>query len=579
MPGSARLRAAAPLAAPVLIVAAVLWFGKPQFGHEWWVWADPDGAYLGNSLNLLIGNPTSYLDHPGLPTQDALAVAFGAWRLGDVVLGDARSRDEWMLERMLDLNGVRPVYFGLSLLYHVGGALLAYVLMARLLGHWTWGLAGGLLFVAAPKLVEHTYNLRPDTAVAALSLAVAYLLATALERESPQRLLAAAFVLGFAVTMKLVALGLVVPVALAALVLRPREWLGPTREAARRAFDRHRLWLVPVAVAWLLVCVAFNRDRLPLVENDDQRAVLVNGGTFLVGFVAASVAAARWRIPGATAVFAPFHAALLLAAVAGLALPATLVLDDGLQMVVAIWETLTGGRANENVVAFADFELADFTRYPLLETAVVLAVALVAGAVGIARRCWWPALTALGALVLALMAAARLSEDYYYAPAFAVAIPGALWLVARRRGAPAPVYVWVLVAVVFLPLFRHPIPETGTAAEVNGAAQRLADELLAPGEVIVTPPRFPVEDLTFSFVEDLSGTTPEYPRRFVELGWLPQARERGLVPRFYVARGEELTPTEAEIDLGEGPVLAHRLPRQWGPDGSYGVVELSSPPS
>src|SRR5919106_2279851 len=205
MPGSARLRAAAPLAAPLLLAALVIALARPQYGHEWWTSADPDGPYVGNSLNLLIANPTSYLDHPGLPTQDALAVAFGAWRLGDEVLGDAPDPDAWVDERLLDLDGLRPVYFGLSLAYHVGGALLAFLLMAKLLGHWTWGLAGGLLFVAAPKLVEHTYNLRPDTAVAALSLAVAYLVATALERKSPPRLLAAAFVLDFAVTMKLVA--------------------------------------------------------------------------------------------------------------------------------------------------------------------------------------------------------------------------------------------------------------------------------------------------------------------------------------------------------------------------------------
>ena len=575
MPASVRLRALAPYAAPLLLVAAVLWFGKPQFGHEWWFTADPDGAYVGNSLNLLIGNPTSYLDHPGLPTQDALAVAFGAWRLGEEVFGGAPSRDEWVAARMADLDGLRPVYFGFSLLVHIAGALLAYVLMARLLGHWTWGLAGGLLFVAAPKLVEHTYNLRPDTAVAALSLAVAYLLATALERQSPVRLLAAAVVLGFAVTVKLVAAGLLVPVALAAVLVRPQRGIGVTREAAVGAFRRHYRWLVPVAAAWLMVCVAFNRNRLPLIESDDQRAVLVNGGTLLFGFVAASAVVSRWHVRGASAVFAPFYAALLLAFVAGLALPATLVLDDGLQMVLALWETFTGGRVNENVEPFSEFEAGDFLRYPLFGTTIVLAVGLAAGAVGIARRCWWPALTALGSCILALMAAARLSEDYYYAPAFAVAIPGALWLLARRRGSPTPFYVWLLVAVVFLPLFRHPIPDTTVFGQFNRSAQRLADELVQPGEVIVAPANYPIEDLRFSLVEDFAGTTPDYPRRFVEPGWLPRARERGLVPRYLVARSDELPSSEGEIDLGEGAVHVTRLPIRWGPDGEYGVVRLS----
>jgi hypothetical protein len=562
----------------VLLVAAVIWLGKPQFGHEWWISADPDGPYVGNSLNVLIGNPTAYLDHPGLPTQDALAVAFGAWFLAEDLFGAPSDPDVWVDERLLDLDGLRPVYFGLSLLYHVGGALLAFALMTRLLGHWTWGLAGGLLFVAAPKLVEHTYNLRPDTAAAALCLAVSYLLATALERGSAARLLAAAFVLGFAVTMKLVAVGLALPVVLAALVLRPRDWQEPTRETAGRLFQRHRRWLVPAAAAWLAICVAFNRHRLPVVANDAQRDVLVNGGTAVLGVVAASALAWRLRIPGAAAVFAPLHAALLLAAVAGLALPGTLVLQDGLQMVAAIWESLTGGRVNEGIEPFADFEPGDFLRYPLFGTAIVLALGIAAGALGIARRCWWPALTALGSLVLALMAAARLSEDYYYAPAYAVAVPGALWLLRRRRGAPTPLYAWLLVAVVCLPLLRHPIPATSALETFDDSAQQLAGELLAPGEVIVASPLLPIEDLRFSLVEDFAGRTPEYRRRFVEPGWLPRARERGLVPRYYVARASEL-PVDAEIDVGEGPVRARRLPRRWGPDGSFGVVELSSAPS
>ena len=207
---------------------------------------------------------------------------------------------------------------------------------------------------------------------------------------------------------------------------------------------------------------------------------------------------------------------------------------------------------------------------------MILGVA--AGTVGAIRRLWWPAVAALGTALLALMAAARLSEDYYYAPAYATAIPGALWLLARRSGPRVPVYAWLVIAVVFVPLFRHPIPPSDGVGETNVAAQQLADELLRPKEVIVAGPGIPIEDLFLSFVEDFSDENPEYQRRFVDATWLPQARERGLSPAYYVSSAADVERVAGvgEIDLGEGPVPVRMLERRWGPGGAYGVLKLRS---
>jgi hypothetical protein len=44
----------------------------------WWYHADADATYVANSYELGAGHYTWYLDHPGMPMQDLMAVAFNA---------------------------------------------------------------------------------------------------------------------------------------------------------------------------------------------------------------------------------------------------------------------------------------------------------------------------------------------------------------------------------------------------------------------------------------------------------------------------------------------------------------------
>ena len=245
---------------------------------------------------------------------------------------------------------------------------------------------------------------------------------------------------------------------------------------------RHAVWLAPLAVLWFVLCVVFNRERLPVVQTDDQRAILLTGATFLLGYAGFAFLVERFRIPWVDRIFRLFYAWLFLAFALGLALPASLVLDDGIQMLVAMKETLTGSRVNEGIEPFENFTLDALRRYPLSAAVVVIVLGLLAGGVALVRRTYWPFLLALGSLVLATMAAARYSYDYYYAPAFAVAVPAALWIFRRREGSAVPFYVWIPVAgLLAWTVSEVQSWEQRQEQAIDASAQVAASEVLEPG--------------------------------------------------------------------------------------------------
>jgi hypothetical protein len=172
--------------------AALLVVAVQPIRAPWWQWADPDGAYVGNSLNILDGNHAYYLDHPGLPAQDALALGFGAEYLAGKTTGSFDSRQAYVNDRMLDLDQTRALYRAWAIALFLGATLIAYVVVALLLGHWTWGLAGSLLIVSAPGLGPSSFLLRPDSALAGLCLGVGFLTVTAFDKRSALRYTAAA---------------------------------------------------------------------------------------------------------------------------------------------------------------------------------------------------------------------------------------------------------------------------------------------------------------------------------------------------------------------------------------------------
>jgi len=576
------MRRGSIVGAVLALAAAALVLALQPIGRPWWHWADPDGAYVGSSLNILIGNHTNYLDHPGLPTQDVLAIGHGVEFLVGKATGTYDDRQSFVDGKMLDLDDARALYRGWAVSLFLAATLLVYAVASRLLGHWTWGLAASLVFLVAPGLATISFLLRPDSILSALCLVVGYLTVTAFEHRSPLRYTAAAGLLGLAMTVKLTAVGMALPLVVAAAWKPPgRHWFREMRSTVSVRARRHALWLVPTAIVWIALCWIFNRERLPIVQTDDQRSILLTGATFIGGYALFAVVVERLRIPWADRIFRVFFAWLMLAFAAGLAIPASLVLDDGVQMLVAMKETFTGGRVNEDVEPFSEFTLDSFQRYPLSVTAVVLVLGAAAGAIGLAQRRYWPFLLGLGTLALGVMAAARYSYDYYYAPAFAVAIPGALWLLSRRGARAVPLYVWLPVLLLFgLSISHFERFQGGGGEDVNGPAQALADELLQPGEVILVPHYyFPVEDVRFdSLVDGFVDHVPEYPYRFLSR---PQtAAERGFTPAYYVTSDDDLAPGRSAIDIGGyGPFVVEKLPTRWGPDQEYGVARILESPS
>jgi hypothetical protein len=575
------MRRGTAVGAVLAVAAAALMVWLQPVRAPWWSFADPDGAYVGSSLNILLGNHTNHLDHPGLPTQDALALAFGTEYIARRVTGDEQGRQAFAESKMLDLDDTRRLYRSWAVALFLGAALVVFVVVARLLGHWTWGLGGSLAFVAAPGLGALSFLLRPDAAMSALCLAGGYFLVTGFAESSTLRYAASSALLGLALTMKLSALGMVVPLVVAAAWRPParepfRQMLGPLAAWARR----HVLWLVPVALAWLIVCWIFNRERLPIVQTDDQRDLLVTGATIVGGYTAFAYLAERFRIPWADRIFRLAYAWILIAFVAGLFLPASLVLDDGVQMLVAMKESLTGHRVNEGIEPFESFTLDSLRAWPLNAMVVVVVLGVAAGVLGVLRRQYWPLLLALGSVVLALMAAARYGYDYYYAPAFTVAIPGALWLFRRSGRAAAPVYVLAAtVAFYGYALTKVQTSQPPQEEAINASAQALADELLAPGEVILVGHAYaPIEDVRFgSFVDGAVDHVPEYPYRF--LSSLGIAGERQLTPK-YVVGGAELPQAgqTAAVQLDGRPFTVEGLARTWGPAKEFRLARVVQAP-
>ena len=571
------------IGALVAVAAAALLVWLQPMQEEWWHWADPDGAYVGSSLNILLGNHTHYLDHPGLPTQDALAVAFGARYLAGKATGRYDDRLEFANEQMLDLNETRPIYRTWAILLFLGATLAVYLILGRLLGHWTWGLIGSFLFLAAPGLGPVSFLLRPDAALGALCLAVGFLTVRAFDARSALYYTGAAALLGLALTVKIPAIAMAVPLIVAAAWRPPGDaWFAETTRPAIAWMRRNALWLVPTLVAWAILCWLFNRERTPIVQTDDQREVLVTGATFIGGYALLAYATQRFRIPWADRLFRLSYAWLMLAFVAGLAVPASLVLDDGIQMLVAIKESLTGGRVNEDIEPFQNITVDALTSYPLNFAVVVIASGVVAGVFGLVRRQYWPSLLALGSVVLALMAAARYSYDYYYVPAFVVAIPGALWLARRGSRRTAPLLVWVAAIALFgVTISKVQTWEPQRDRAVDASANQLADELLAEGEVVLVQDYyFPVEDVRFaSLVDGFVDHVPEYPYRFLAYPGL--AGERDLVPRYVSDRdGVPEAGETAEVTVGGyGPFVVEGLDRRWGPDDGYRLARiLEAPP-
>jgi hypothetical protein len=489
------LAAAAVAAAALVIVAA------QPYESPWWTYADADATYVASGLNLLAGERTQYLDHPGLPLQELLEASFAVgW------MADGSSRREFARDVLLDLDAARGLFRGLGAAFYVAGAVLTVLACASLFGGALWGLAGGLLWLGGPGLAAMSIQYRPDVLLAGLCVLVLWLILRAAASPSAERYALAAAALGLAATVKIHAAGLLPALILAVLWRRPRdafEWWPP-------------LWALG---AWAAAVVLLNANNVPFTPTAEQLAA---GAALAAAFVFTVLV--RRTLPAA--------AATLGGLAIGVALPVSLNLRDGLQALVVMARGLVGGGVNTGVEPFTGTLDDAWNRVPHFAF-LVFALAAAAAVAGVLRREPAPGIVFAAAAALAAMALARFADTHYFAPAYAVSILGALWLARSLPVGGAALALVFAFAISGFALSARGDPAHDRDAFRERAAPELNAALARAGndEVVLTPSYWPAADTRFyEVVAQYTALAPDYPYRTLPAsdGARRFARERGL---------------------------------------------------
>jgi hypothetical protein len=558
----ARRWAALALATVVIVVAVVV--NAQPVRSPWWTYADADASYTAAALNLLAGDHARFIDHPGLPVTELTALAFGADALLEErsISEDARKR--YVNAALLELDDARGIFRGVAIGTYLAGALLAFFLFARLFGHWTWGFAAAILWPAAPGLVAMSIQLRPDVPLAVASLCFAYALGRAVQTRAATTYVAAGVLAGVAVMIKLHALGLGLPLLVAAL-WRPPD--GSWRDVIARARQRPTL-VAALGLPLVALALFLNGVRAPFTPTAEQTLALV--GVLAAATLCVVVAAVAPRLRPVGLVGPAF--------VAGLLVPVALDVPDGLQALVIVAKTVLGQGVQEGVEPFAR-PFSDLSSIVGPRVIVFFVLAAVAGVVGLVRRDALPVVCALGASVMVVLAFARPPAVHYFAPGFALAIPAVLWLLQRSPRAPAPLLVWPVVLLFAWPSIddrEQPRIETEQFAALVQPAQRVVDRRLAQNEVALVPGNWPFADARYfdlaqRYVED----PPAYPFRYLPATEVARdfAEANGLRPRYFIGPGAQRVSGTETIDVDQyGRFSVRRLP---GTD--LGLVLLGPP--
>lgn len=543
--------------ATVLTLTALAVDAQP-LRSPWWTYADADAAYTASALNLMLGREMTYVDHPGLPITEAVAVASGVDALlkEGSLSGDARLR--YVDRTLLDLDSARGLFRGFAVAFYLLGALLAFVLAARLFGHWSWGFANGLLWLAAPGLIAMSIQLRPDVLLAALCLVFAFAIARAVDRLSVAWYAAAALLLGFATMVKLHALALLLPLLVAALWRPPAEnELPATLDRALGFVRAHRVAVGSIAGLWLALAISLNWDRFPFHPTASQlRVTLV---LLALGIAAVGVAetAARYRVPPLVRrVASRFHALLVVSIIGGLLIPVTLDVQDGMRALVYIARNTSGQGVQEGIEPFSTpiSALGNIVGTPAV---IVFLFALLAGIVGALRREPVPVVWSVAALATWTFAYARPPNVHYFAPAFVFSALALLWLLQREPRARMPLLAWLIVLYVAWPAWDNRLSaaaEQEQLASSVASAKQYVDAHLAPGEFALVPSYWPFADARyFELVQIYVDHSPEYPYRYLPATAAVRSFEqpRQMRPRFYIGPLASDLTAASQVDLGD----------------------------
>jgi hypothetical protein len=533
----------AALAAATVVVVAALAVAAQPIRSPWWTYADADASYTASALNLALGREVTFVDHPGLPLTEAVAIAFGVETLLEEGSLSESARLAFVDRALLDLDRTRGTFRGFSVLVYLLGALLSFLFAARLFGHWTWGLAAGLLWAAAPGLIAMSIQLRPDVPLTVLTLVFGFTVARAVERRTPEWYAAAATTVGFAAMVKLHALALLPALAVAAL-WRPAD----ASDVSARFRDwllRHRALVGAIASVWLIVGVILNVNRLPW----DVSAVQL-------GVLAAVAVAVAGAVGIAELLHRRFYGLLAVAFTAGLLLPVTLDIPDGLRGLHYIVRAISGQGVQEDVDSFAT-PLSNLDSIVGREAVLAFLLAGAASVLGVVRRDPRPVVWAVGALSMGAMAFARPPNVHYFAPTFVLAVLALLWLLQRTPRSRTSILVWPIVLYLFWPAWENrevPAFEQKRLAASVEEAKSYIDANLRPGEVTLVPSYWPFEDSRyFELVEIYVEHTPTYPYRSLPTtaAVRPFEQVRQMRPRFYVGPETTNLTVGTRVRLGE----------------------------
>jgi Dolichyl-phosphate-mannose-protein mannosyltransferase len=562
-------RPAVSAAAAVLVAAAavVVVVAFQPIGSPWWIDASPDASYTASGIGLMAGQHTSYLGQPGMPLQDLMAITMETRYVAHKLTNEHETQVMYASQRLLHLGDSRIFFRGFAVLFFLFAAALAFVVPWRLSGSPWWGTAGALLLVCAPGLAAASIRFAPDTLLAGLLLAVGWLIVRGAEARSAWLYALAALLLGLSATVKVQALGLVVPLGLA-LILRP-----PRRSVAGDAgrwLRRHRRPLVAFLAVWVVFCATFDADRLPFGMSREQTVALgvVAGGPLVyAAFVSvlASIPPLRRAVRGPLGPVGPL---LTAAFAAGALFPGTLAMNDLPAMLVSMGRALRRGGVDALAPGVSG-SWSELVHAPDLLAMILLAVAGVAAVVGLAAREAQPLIWFSGSAATFVMATSHLGPATNFAPAFVLSIPPVLWLARRLPRPLPPVVTLAVVALTLVPTVR----DLSTARDAARRQERrwtamsaVADKLITkPGTIALTDADAPGPDVQWqNDVQQLASWMPfDYPYRF-----LPDSQAA-----LDTAGRDHLLPT---YDIGSLPI---GLQKTTSTPLQFGTYELKPVPS
>lgn len=461
-------------AAALLAVAGALLAFQP-LRSPWWTGHDFDSVYVGSGLTLFRGERSVFYDHPGAPLQEALAATFTAgWAVSSPGKSRAARADEWLT----NLDRTRPYLRVWGSLIYLLSVLIVFVTLTWVMRSAGWGLLGGLLFLASPDVITWAAVVKPDPLLAALSVAAVGLTVEGYRRRSGGLYLAAAATFGYALSIKVQAIGLAVPLALAVLLRAPPYgWWTKLRDDTRAWLRKHRRPASVVAGAWLALVLVLNAGAA--APSLKPLAELVVGLLLL-----AATSAGLWLLVRQTQAAALVATGIgaVWAVLAGMIVPNLFYASVPAPMVRQAAITLSGGGVNAGAHPAANpWDVLRPWQWLLLVALIGLVKALVDGDRTVL-------LWASGAVAMGFLAYLRYGEIHYYTAAIALTVPLVLHgvqVVGRRPGILAAL---IVVAVLYVPYKAqiHEAQGRGLEADHTEEVNRWVEPRLRPGEAALT---------------------------------------------------------------------------------------------